>query len=130
MRGSLLESQGLNRVESRGLAGGIEAEKHADGAGETKCEEGCLRRDNDAPPGNSSQQHGASVTGEDADQRRAEIQTQLAWSEGYEVEITPDTVRLKFAEATEECADELKKSTPTRTVQQLLQTGELVSILE
>jgi hypothetical protein len=70
------------------------------------------------------------LTGEDADQRRAEIQTQLSWSEGYEVEMTPEKVRLKFAEATEDCADELKKGPPTRTIQQLLATGELVSILE
>lgn len=70
------------------------------------------------------------LTGQDADQRRAEIQAQLSWSEGYEVELTPESVRLKFAEATEDVTDDEEKVTPKRTVQQLLQTGELVSILE
>ncbi len=70
------------------------------------------------------------LTGEDADQRRVEIQSQLSWSEGYQVVIAQDAVRLQFSEATEDLADDLGNIAPQRTVQELLRTGELVSILE
>jgi hypothetical protein len=68
-------------------------------------------------------------TGENAAQRRAEIQELLPWSEGYEVEITEDAIHLCFAEATEELGEPATGATPVRTVQELLESGELVSIL-
>jgi hypothetical protein len=68
-------------------------------------------------------------TGEDAAERRMEAQAFLSWSEGYNVELTPDTVRLTFAAASEETAHERGDFPPPRTIQELLATGELVSIL-
>ena len=70
------------------------------------------------------------LTGDDADRRREEIQRLLSWSEGYEVELTAQAIHLKFADATEDLGTK-DDGTPTqRTLQQLLQTGELISILE
>ena len=43
--------------------------------------------------------------GQEADARRAEIQSLLAWSEGYTVVMAAGTVRLNFIEAIEETAE-------------------------
>ena len=69
-------------------------------------------------------------TGEDADERRAEVQRLLSWSEGYEVEITEQAIKLRFSGATEDSGEDRTNVPPQRTLQQLLETGELVSILE
>jgi hypothetical protein len=45
------------------------------------------------------------LEGEDADARRDEIQRRLSWSEGYQVECTDGSPRLRFIEAIEECAE-------------------------
>lgn len=42
------------------------------------------------------------LLGEDAEARREEIQNLLAWSEGYEVELSEGTTRLRFIDAVEE----------------------------
>ena len=42
------------------------------------------------------------LEGEDADARRDEIQKWLSWSEGYQVEYTDGSPRLRFIEAIEE----------------------------
>ena len=68
-------------------------------------------------------------TGPDAGRRRAEVQALLAWSEGYRVEVGSEAVVLRFMEATEEI-DEASEGAPgQRTLQDLLSSGELVSIL-
>ena len=69
--------------------------------------------------------------GEDADQRRADVQALLAWSESYRVDLTEDALRLTFIDATEEVADHgTKAASPRRTLRDLLETGEIVGILE
>jgi hypothetical protein len=45
------------------------------------------------------------LVGEDAEGRREEIQKWLSWSEGYQVEFTDGTPRLRFIEAIEERDD-------------------------
>ena len=45
------------------------------------------------------------LVGEDAEARREEIQKWLSWSEGYQVEFTDGTPRLRFIEAIEERDD-------------------------
>lgn len=50
-------------------------------------------------------------SGDDADVWRAEVQQLLAWSEGYQAELTPELMRLKFVEAIEECDDDLADKT-------------------
>jgi len=45
------------------------------------------------------------LEGEDADARRYEIQQWLAWSEGYQVDYTDGSPRLRFIEAVEERDD-------------------------
>jgi hypothetical protein len=71
----------------------------------------------------------AIFTGDDAEARRAEAQALLSWSEGYQAEITSDIVRLTFTECTEESPHDRSNVPPPRTVQDLLASGELVSIL-
>jgi hypothetical protein len=44
--------------------------------------------------------------GEDAEQRREEIQQYLSWSEGYDVEIDNGLPQLRFVEAVEERNDD------------------------
>lgn len=70
--------------------------------------------------------------GEDADRSRAEVQGLLAWSEGYRVDIGKDAVRLTFVEATEDIDDEEREADrpASRTLRELISTGEIVSILE
>ena len=68
--------------------------------------------------------------GEDADQRRAEVQDLLSWSESYQVDIGKDAVVLTFIDATEDADDEREEPSSRRTVRELIATGEIVSILE
>jgi hypothetical protein len=72
----------------------------------------------------------AFFTGQDADYRRAEVQRLLSWSESYEIVLSKQAIQLRFAGATEEAQIERTGTAPTRTLQELLQTGELVRILE
>ena len=67
--------------------------------------------------------------GEDADERRTEVQDLLSWSESYRVEIGKDAVRLTFVDATEDAHEDEEGPAP-RTLRELLATGEIVSILE
>ncbi len=46
------------------------------------------------------------LPGEDAENRREQIQKSLSWSEGYEVKLMNGTTQLRFVEATEELDDE------------------------
>jgi hypothetical protein len=74
----------------------------------------------------------ALFCGADADQRCAEAQRWLSWSESYRVTIDDDAVRLAFIDATEEApAEETQGAHRTaRTLKELLATGEIVSIIE
>ena len=45
-------------------------------------------------------------SGDDAETWRAEVQQLLAWSEGYQAELTAGVAHLKFIEAIEECDDD------------------------
>jgi hypothetical protein len=67
--------------------------------------------------------------GEGAEERRAQIQGLLGWSEGYGVEVTPSALRLTYAGATEDVAAMEDRGIRARTVRDLLETGELVSVL-
>jgi len=70
-------------------------------------------------------------TGEDADQRRAEVQELLSWSESYQVDFDSDGVRLDFIDAVEDAHDDSEDTASSqRTVRELLATGEIVRILE
>lgn len=68
--------------------------------------------------------------GPDAEERRAAVQEVLSWSEGYRVEITDQAVVLAFADATEDIHERSEPTRPQRKVQDLLSSGELISILE
>jgi len=69
--------------------------------------------------------------GEDADERQAEVQSVLSWSESYRVDIGNDAVRLSFVDATEDADEEAGDKEPSRrTLRELLATGEIVSMLE
>ncbi len=68
--------------------------------------------------------------GEDADARRQQAQELLSWSEGYAVEKTESAVQLTFAGCTEE-VDHAEDPRPNaRRLQELLESGELIRILE
>ena len=55
--------------------------------------------------------------GNDAEVRRAEIQQWLAWSEGYQVEVSEEVIRLHFIDAIEEIdADEEDATTNSKYV--------------
>ena len=71
-------------------------------------------------------------SGEDANQHRAGVQELLSWSESYAVQITNEKIRLDFIDATEDAGEEHEDDVRprSRSLQELLQTGELVSILE
>ena len=62
--------------------------------------------------------------------RRQRAQELLAWSEGYAVEVTPSTIRLRLEGYTEDLDDEDLPSNQARNLQDLLRTGELLRILE
>jgi len=68
--------------------------------------------------------------GESAGVRQREVQALLPWSETYETEITPAEVRLTFVGATEDMEDDETGKRPGRTLQELLESGELIRILE
>ncbi len=68
--------------------------------------------------------------GDDADARRAEIQAHLAWSEGYAVELRPEAVHLEFVDATEDVEGAPEPATPPPRLQDLIDSGALVKILE
>ncbi len=68
--------------------------------------------------------------GEDADSRRQQVQDLLPWSEGYAVEKTGSEIRLRFAGCTEEVEQDDSPRPPARRLQELLETGELIKILE
>ncbi len=68
--------------------------------------------------------------GDSADSRRRQVQEFLSWSEGYEVETTDEAIRLKFAGYTEESALADGTQSTTRRFQELLESGELIKILE
>jgi hypothetical protein len=71
------------------------------------------------------------LVGEDAEQRLAAVQNLLSWSESYRVQIGADAVRLTFVGATEEVGtDADREQSASRTLRDLLATGEIVSILE
>jgi hypothetical protein len=67
--------------------------------------------------------------GADAEARRRRIQGLLSWSEGYGVEIDRQSIKLEFAGAAEEVENRPENTARVRTLQDLLATGELVSIL-
>lgn len=68
-------------------------------------------------------------TGTDADTRRAEAQRYLPWSEGYSTEIGQDAVKMILREAVEDVEEETQTPTTGRSLRQLLESGELISIL-
>lgn len=49
-------------------------------------------------------------SGDDPEAWRAEVQPLLAWSEGYQAELTPEVTRLKFIEAIEEFDDDQEQT--------------------
>jgi len=69
-------------------------------------------------------------SGEDSAQRCQAAQDLLSWSEGYEVEIAPESVRLRFEGYTEDAEDTGTGQRTTRTLQDLLKSGEIVKVLE
>ena len=68
--------------------------------------------------------------GDDADSRRQQAQELLSWSEGYAVEKTESAVQLTFAGCTEEVDHDEDPRPNARRLQELLESGELIRILE
>ncbi len=68
--------------------------------------------------------------GDDADSRRQQAQELLSWSEGYAVEKTESAVQLTFAGCTEEVERDEDPRPSSRRLQELLESGELIRILE
>ena len=68
--------------------------------------------------------------GEDADHRRQQVQELLPWSEGYAVEKKGSDIRLQFAGCTEEVEQDDSPRPPARRLKELLESGELIRILE
>ncbi len=69
-------------------------------------------------------------TGDQANSRRRQVQEFLSWSEGYEVETTDDAIRLRFVGYTEESTLPDRTPSAANRFQQLLESGELIRILE
>jgi hypothetical protein len=69
-------------------------------------------------------------SGEDAQTCQQEVQKQLPWSESYEAQITASVLRLTFSGASEDLEEDGSGGKPRRTLQELLDRGDLVSILE
>lgn len=67
-------------------------------------------------------------TGDDAQARRAEIQTLLPWSEAYAVTIDDERVRLDLVDAIEDI-DGLERREPARRFAELLESGELLKVM-
>jgi hypothetical protein len=68
--------------------------------------------------------------GEDARTCQHAVQEQLPWSESYEAQITATALRLTFSGASEDLEEDSCGKRPQRTLQELLERGDLVSILE
>ncbi|MGA7980621.1 MAG: hypothetical protein WCA32_10380 [Chromatiaceae bacterium] len=68
-------------------------------------------------------------TGEDAEERRAKVQPLLPWSEGYAVELQGQSAVLRFVDANEDVDSDTNRVKRTRTLQELLETGELVKVM-
>ena len=68
--------------------------------------------------------------GEDAQTCQQEVQERLPWSESYEAQITASALRLTFSGASEDLEEDGSGKKPRRTLQELLDRGDLVSILE
>jgi hypothetical protein len=68
-------------------------------------------------------------TGDDADERRSNVQCLLPWSEGYRVELDDQSVVLQFADATEDVDLDTTRVKRHRTLRDLLETGELVGVM-
>jgi hypothetical protein len=68
-------------------------------------------------------------TGEDAEERRAKVQPLLPWSEGYAVELQGQSAVLRFVDANEDVDSHTNRVKRTRTLQELLETGELVRVM-
>jgi hypothetical protein len=68
-------------------------------------------------------------TGDEAETRRAAVLALLPWSEGYAVTLDDDRVSLSFAGANESVAGD-EPAAGTRSLRSLLESGELVQILD
>jgi hypothetical protein len=68
--------------------------------------------------------------GEDAESRRAAAQALLPWSEGYRVTVGDGRVTLWFRGANEALEDAAPVQEGTRSLRSLVESGELVRILE
>jgi hypothetical protein len=68
--------------------------------------------------------------GDDAETYQRAVQEQLPWSESYEAQITASALRLTFSGASEDLEEDNAGTRPQRTLQELLERGDLVSILE
>lgn len=66
--------------------------------------------------------------GDDAPGRVDEVLELLSWSEAWEVALEEEAVKLVYRGSTEDL-DREQESRPGRSLQELLQSGELVSIL-
>ena len=69
-------------------------------------------------------------TGDDALSRSKQVLEMLPWSEGYSVEIRDDVIVLEFIGSTEDIDAAEAVALSGRKLQELLRTGELISILE
>lgn len=69
-------------------------------------------------------------TGDKAEEQRAGVQEFLSWSESYAVHISDEKIRLAFIDATEDAGHEEERRPGSRSFRSLLESGELVSILE
>jgi len=67
--------------------------------------------------------------GEQGDAQRARVQALLPWSESYSVTLLDDLIRLQFVDATEDVSEESAPPQLKNRLQELLKSGEIVSIL-
>ncbi|MCU0935638.1 MAG: hypothetical protein MUF66_06095 [Gammaproteobacteria bacterium] len=68
--------------------------------------------------------------GTDAESRRAAVQALLPWSEGYQVVVVDGRVTLWFRDANEALEDAAPSPGGARSLRSLVESGELVRILE
>ncbi len=68
--------------------------------------------------------------GEDAESRRVAAQALLPWSEGYRVTVADGRVTLRFRDANEALDDATRTPSGARSLRSLVESGELVRILE
>jgi hypothetical protein len=69
------------------------------------------------------------LTGDDADDRRAKVQSLLPWSEGYAVELENNEAVLRFVDASEELETDANRIKRPRTLRDLMAAGELVRVM-